>query len=354
MNVKVGIVGCGGIALAQHIPSLISMDNVEVVAVCDILPERAEKVGEKSSAKHIFTDYNDLIAFKEVDMIDICTPNYLHAPIAIKAMEAGKHVFCEKPDAISLEEAIQMKEVSERTGKHLMVVRNNRFGTHSQFIKKYITEGKCGDIYAGRCGWIRRRGIPGKGGWFTTAKLSGGGPLIDLGVHMIDLAMWFMGNPVPVTVSGSTYNKFAGESSTESDSENAKFGDAVESGTFDVEDLAIGMIRFDNGACLHLEFSWASNIESECNFIELRGSKAGIKWHNGKSIIYTEESGALVDISPSLPAGISSHHKNLEHFISDVIIDGKQPIFEPIQGVNMVKILTALYESARLQREIVL
>jgi predicted dehydrogenase len=199
-----------------------------------------------------------------------------------------------------------------------------------------------GEIYAGRCGWQRRRGIPGKGGWFTTKAQSGGGPLIDLGVHMIDLAMWLMGNPTPVAVSGCTFCKFA--DTDVSDSVNSKFGDKVEDGTFDVEDLAMGFIRFDNGACLQIEFSWASNVEKEQNFVELRGTKAGASWPNLK--IFGEEYGSTMDLIPAVqPKEFNGHGRNLEHFV-DVLQGRAEPAFVPQQGVNMIGILTAMYESA--------
>ena len=206
-----------------------------------------------------------------------------------------------------------------------------------------------GEIYCGRCGWQRRRGIPGKGGWFTTKAQSGGGPLIDLGVHMIDLAVWLMGNPTPISVSANTYTKFA--DSDTSDSENSKFGDANSQGTFDVEDLAMGMIRFDNGAVLQIEFSWASNIKVENRFVELRGTKAGLKWEGNDVEFFTEDDGQLLDIIPKGNMDSNGHKKNIQNFI-DVITEGAEPVFKPSQGVDMIKILCAIYESAEKGREI--
>ena len=284
-----------------------------------------------------------MLELEGLDAVDICTPNYLHSIIAVDALNHGLHVFCEKPDAVNVEEALKMKNAAEKNDRVLMVMRNNRYAPDSQYLKKYIEDGKLGEIYAGRCGWQRRRGIPGKGGWFTTKEQSGGGPLIDLGVHMIDLAMWLMGNPTPVTVSGSTYRKFA--DNDVSDSVNSNFGDKNAEGTFDVEDLAMGFIRFDNGACLQIEFSWASNIEKENIFVELRGTKAGASWPNLK--IFTEEYGNTVDVIPNVavPAHRDDHGANLRHFIE--VLQGKaEPAFVPQQGVNMIRILRAMYESA--------
>ena len=234
-----------------------------------------------------------------------------------------------------------------------MVMRNNRYMQISSFMKKYIEDGKVGEIYAARCGWQRRRGIPGKGGWFTTKAQSGGGPLIDLGVHMIDLTMWLMGNPRPVAVSGCTYSKFA--DTDVSDSPESKFGEKAASGTFDVEDLAMGFIRFDNGACLQIEFSWASNIEQEQRFFELRGTKAGAKWSSktNKLAIYGEEYGSTMDYLPNIDntKGVQIHEANLRHF-ADVVLNGTEPMFVPQQGINMVKILEAIYQSAATSKEV--
>ena len=260
-KLKIGIIGAGGIVMWSHLPGYANMDNVEIVAICDIKIEKAKAMAEKYNIPQIFENYKDLLALPELDAVDICTPNYLHSIIAVEALERGLHVFCEKPDAVSVSEVEKMQAAAEKSGKVLMVMRNNRYMPISSFTKKYIADGNMGEIYAARCGWQRRRGIPGKGGWFTTKEQSGGGPLIDLGVHMIDLTMWLMGSPKPVAVTGCTYCKFA--DTDVSDSTESKFGEKSSSGTFDVEDLAMGFIRFENGACLQIEFSWASNIEAE-------------------------------------------------------------------------------------------
>ena len=354
-KIKVGLIGCGAISRWSRIPAYTEeLQNAEVIATCDIIPERAESAAKALGAKHTFTDYRDLLALKEVDMIDICGPNILHSEAAIAGLNAGKHVFTEKPDAISVSEVLKMQAAAEKSGKHLMSMRNNRYVAASVFLKDYINQGNCGELYAGRCGWLRRRGIPGFGGIFTQKAISGGGPLIDLGVHMIDLAIWFMGNPRPVAVSGSTFTKFA-DNYGASDSEHAQFGDANDSGIFDVEDLCMGFIKFDNGACLQLEFSWASNIEEEVGFVEMRGTKAGFKWGNkpgtGTVDLYTEDAVVHKPMLTPLPM---AHTCNLAHFIDDVIIGGMKPNFVPQDGVDMIKILEGLYKSAETGREVVL
>ncbi|MCQ2480717.1 MAG: Gfo/Idh/MocA family oxidoreductase [Clostridia bacterium] len=349
---KVGLIGCGGIAKAAHIPAYLLEKRAEVVAVCDIRPERAEFARSKffKNAK-TYTDYKELLKNEEVDYVDICTPNYLHSIIAVDALNAGKHVLCEKPDAVSVEEALKMKAAADANGKRLMVIRNNRYMDSSKKVKALADEGYFGDFYAGRCGWVRRRGIPGKGGWFTTKEQSGGGPLIDLGVHMIDLAIYFMGNPKPVAVSGNTFCKFA--NADDSDSVHSKFGDRVEGGTFDVEDLAMGFIRFDNGAVLQIEFSWASNIKKEYRFVELRGEKAGVSWTDGIAELHYEKNGKMKNEKVKANIVKLPHKENISHFI-DVLNGEADPIFVPEQGIDMIKILSAIYESAKTGREVIL
>ena len=174
---NVGIVGCGGISRWAHYPFYKNDKRVKVVAVCDIIKERAEGfVRDCYPEAADYTDYRDLVAREDIDCVDICTPNYLHSEIAVAAFAHGKNVFSEKPDAVSPEKAIAMKEAAEKAGKLLMVMRNNRFADASAYMKKYIEAGRMGEIYAGRCAWQRRRGIPGKGGWFTTKEHRGPSP----------------------------------------------------------------------------------------------------------------------------------------------------------------------------------
>ena len=174
-KIRIGMIGIGGMG-GHHFGCLIRNPRMEVVATCDIIRERAENAAKQIGLadEHVYTDFKEMIDNEELDAIDIATPNYWHSIIAVYALDRGLHVFCEKPDAVSVEEATKMKDAAERNGKVLMCMRNNRYYTNSAYLKKYIENGGCGEIYCGRCGWIRRRGIPGRGGWFTTKALSGG------------------------------------------------------------------------------------------------------------------------------------------------------------------------------------
>ncbi len=351
---RIAMIGCGGIS-KTHLKGYCNMrDLVELVAFCDLIPERASDNANRYGTPDapVYVEFEKLIADREklgLDAVDICTSNKFHSIIAVAALNAGLNVFCEKPDAVDVTEVLKMKEASEKSGKLLMVMRNNRYLLTSAYLKKYIEAGKMGEIYAARCGWQRRRGVPDNRDWFCTKSESGGGPLIDLGVHMIDLTMWLMGNPTPVSVSACAYNKIAGKAAAPGSIYEGKFP------TYDVEDLAMGFIRFDNGACLQIEFSWASNIEKEMRFVELRGTKAGSKWDSdeNKLKIFTEADGVTVDFIPGIKneKGVQIHEANLRHF-ADCLLNGTEPMFVPQQGVNMVKILRAIYQSAEEGREI--
>lgn len=348
-KIKTAIVGCGGIAANAHLPGIQGLENAEVAAICDINPSKLgpfeEKIGYSVPK---FTDYREMLEKVKPEVVHVCTPNYTHAEITAASLLAGANVLCEKPDAMTAEEAERMKEARDKSGKVLMVMRNNRFLDASDVVRSLIKEGKTGELYTGRCGWIRRRGIPGAGGWFTTKAQSGGGPLIDLGVHFIDLAMYFMGSPKPVAVSGCTYRKFA--DSTISDSVHSQFGEKVENGTFDVEDLAIGFIRFEDGRSLQIEFSWASNIKEEKNFVELRGEKLGFTICNDRLSVYGEEGGALTDTEVRVGPNFG-HTRYIRHFY-DVAYNGAQPVYDIEEGIDMIRILNAMYESAATGREV--
>lgn len=339
-KLRMAIVGCGSIACSAHASNYDHIDNIEIVAVCDIKPERTAFIkGKYRSCADAWetTDYMDIANCPDIDAVDICTPNYLHSIIAIAMLNSGKHVLTEKPDAMTTAEVVAMKEAADKNGRVLMAMRNNRFTAAAIYARKAIADGECGEFYAGRCGWIRRRGVPGDGSWFSDKSKSGGGPLIDLGVHMIDLAIFLMGNPKPVAVSGSTYRRL-----TQSKPEFI----------FDVEELAMGFIKFDNGACLHIDFSWATNIPHETRFVELRGEKAGIQIENDVLRVFGEKFGQ--EYNEQINArGEYGHCVAIRHF-ADVVLNGAEPIFTPDQGIEMIKILNALYESAETGKEVLL
>lgn len=347
-KLKLGVVGTGNIYKGAHAPAWNAHREVEIAAFCDVNEGAAAALAKEHGTARVYTDYREMLVKEEIDMIDVTTPNLFHSEISIAALEAGKHVFCEKPDAVNPLEAQKMADEAKQSGKILMAMRNNRFRPASQFLKKYIEHGHMGDIYTGRCGWQRRWGMAPVG-WFTNKALSGGGPLIDLGVHFIDLSIWLMGSPRPVSVVGAAYNKFGDKHlersrSTHPSPEHPAF-------IYDVEDLASGFIRFDNGASLQIEFSWASHIEEEKTFLELRGSEAGIDFTNNQLKLFTEIGGTPCDIMPKLPPDNQGHTANINHFV-DCVQRRAEPIILPEFGVDMIKILSAIYASAESGSEV--
>ncbi|RXT15360.1 Gfo/Idh/MocA family protein [Ammoniphilus sp. CFH 90114] len=348
--VKLGMIGAGGIARTAHYRALTQLkDEVQVVAVADVAIEAAQQLAREFGIEQAFSNYQDLLTIEEMDAVLITVPNFLHSPVANDSMQAGKHVLCEKPMAINASEAEKMLEVKRKTGKHLMLALNNRFRKDIQHLKGLVERGEFGEIYHAKCGWMRRAGIPGWGGWFTTMSQSGGGPLIDIGVHMLDLALYLMGNPKPVSVVGSTYQKFGDLKHAG----NRVWNVANPKGTFDVEDFATAFIRLDLGATLTLDVSWAANIEKENVFLNLIGTKSGASVNNDLgTVLYSEQSGILQNIHPHI--SFDDHQARLamwKHFLH-CVRTGEEPQSTPEQGMFINKILDAIYQSSELKKEI--
>lgn len=347
-KVGIGVIGVGIGRL--HLEGYAMCPEAEVVAVCDANEERAKATAEEFGVKNVFTDYEKMLAMDGIDAVSVCTPNFLHAPMATAAFEAGKHVICEKPLAMNPKDGEAMLAASKKAGKLFMTAFNNRFRGDTQILKKMIENGELGEIYYGKTGWLRRKGIPGMGGWFTQKSKSGGGPLIDIGVHMLDLAMWLMGNPKAVTVTGSTYAEFGPKGEGQS-----SYGLTADSkGTFDVEDLASAFIRMDNGSTLVLEASWASQIKEDVLYTTLMGTKGGADVSplaGAKGLaVYKDMCGTSVDITPSFPEQ-AGHHMEIKHWV-DCLVNGTKLISTGEHGLEVVRILDGIYRSAAEKREI--
>jgi len=341
-TLRIGTIGAGWVAQDCHMRSYREVADVELVAACDTNPKTRKRTEERWGIR-TYKDWADMLAAEKLDAVSVCTPNSFHALAAVDAMRAGCHVLCEKPMCITGREADRMVETAKATKRVLMVAFNQRFNSDSQLLKSMIEKGDLGDIYYAKTQWLRRRGIPGAGGWFTTKKLSGGGPLIDLGVHMLDLTMWMMGNPKPVTVSGAAFSEF-------------RRLVPKKSGTFDVEDMAAGFVRFANGASLTIEASWASNVKKEIVSTQLFGDKGGVLMgHNldsGKSLeIFAERDGALVDIAPMPGRNVDSYVAEVSHFI-ECIRKRKTPLATGQHGRYVTKIIEGLYKSSDRGREV--
>lgn len=340
--VKVGIIGAGSIGKI-HVKSFKAVPDAEIAALVDIDRAEAEKVAKENDIPKVYTDYKEMLKDETIDAVSICTPNYLHAPMTIDALEAGKHVLCEKPMTVNGELAQKMVDTAKRTGKTLMVALCWRFSQEMQTLKQIVEDGTLGEIYYAKAGILRTEGIPGMGGWFTTKEKSGGGPLMDLAPHFLDLAAWFMGFPKPVSVKGFSYAKIGPKGKGK-----GGWATPVEGGTFDVEDLAGGLIRFENGASLLIEMSWATYIREDVSYIDLIGDKGGA--HLWPFTVTTEVHGKRVDITPKVRGG-DTYKAEAEHFV-ECIKTGKKPLPTGEDGLYSVKIIEAIYRSAKEGREV--
>lgn len=343
----VGIVGAGGISEA-HLQAIKMEPRVYVKAIADISLSSARMQAEKYLIPHVYSDYHEMFEKDFIDIVIICTPNFLHAPIAIEALKAGKHVLTEKPMTIDVESAIEMKRIADQNGKILMVAQNNRFHGETLLLKRLIQQKKLGNIYHAKTAWMRRNGIPGWGSWFTQKHLSGGGSLIDIGVHMLDLALWLMDFPKPVAVMGRTFDIFGPHKQ-----KIAQWGQVNENGFFNVEDFAYGFIDFENGSSLILESSWASHIKEDQAYVKLYGDKGGAEFDllNKRAVLYTDNGHEPINTLLKPPAE-DDRYNTLKNFI-DVIDGTSQQICKPDESILIQQILHAIYQSAETKEMII-
>ncbi len=341
-TIRIGVIGLG--IGSGHAQRFAALPGCEVVAIADTNPVRLEERGEKISGAARYTDPMKMLREVALDAVVVATPNKFHAPLTLAALRKNCHVFCEKPMAMNVAQAQAMKTAAVNARRRLMINFSYRFMPMSVALKRQVDAGVVGHIYFGRTVWHRQRGMPGFGGWFGNKELAGGGPLIDLGVHRIDLALWLMGHPEPVSIMGSTYNKIAGRIAREQNKH------------FSVEDLAGGLVKFRNGATLIVEASWALNIgEPEHMMTTLYGDKGSITQRNVgggyqfQAELLTEENGCLFHKTLANPNfTVPSAY---EEFIA-AIRENREPSAGADDGIRVQKILDGLYRSAAKGREV--
>jgi predicted dehydrogenase len=341
-KIKVGIVGCGGIASKRHFPGFAMQPDVEIAAVCDVNIDCARALADQYKAKHVFSNYEELVAVDELDAVSVCTPNFMHMPPAVAALKAGKHVLVEKPIGRNAAEAQAIVDAARESGKKLMVAQCYRFRSDSQALKRFIDGGAMGEIYYASVQAIRRRGIP-SWGVFTDKEKQGGGPLIDMGVHILDCAMWLIGHPKPVAASGAAYTKFGNRPGLV-----GKWG-PWDHTNFTVEDFAAGFVRFDNGATLTIESSFASNIEKDALNLSILGTEGGCQFDPLR--IFREEHGTLVDLTPVYLPTVDIFHAEIRAFVDCIVNDTESPVTGE-QALHVAKILDAIYESSERGAEV--
>lgn len=354
-KVRVGIIGCGGIANGKHMPSLSKVEDAEMVAFCDIIRERAEEAKHKFGSEQaaVYENYLDLLKDPTIETVHVCTPNDSHAEISIAAMEAGKHVMCEKPMAKTAADARRMLEAAKRTGMKLSIGYQNRFRSDASFLNDACRKDELGEVYFAKAHAIRRRAVP-TWGVFLDEEKQGGGPLIDIGTHALDLALWMMDNYKPKVVLGRAYHKL-------SQTENAAnaFG-PWDPKQFTVEDSAFAMITMENGATIMLESSWALNtLDVDEAKVSLSGTKAGADMKGGLRINGEENSRLYVkDIQfdgggVAFFSGTAEDPGELEaRSWIDCVKNDKQPVVTPEQALVVSEILEAVYESSRTGKAI--
>ncbi|MDR6227453.1 Gfo/Idh/MocA family protein [Desmospora profundinema] len=338
---RLGMIGAGSISEA-HMKAMGQERRVRLCAVADLHEEAARKRAESYGCSTVYRDYRKMLEQEQLDAVVLCLPNHLHEQVAVQAMDAGCHVLCEKPLSTDAASARRMERHARFTGRTLMVAQNNRFRADSRLLKHLITHQRLGEVYHAKAGWIRRNGIPGWGSWFTNREQAGGGPLIDIGVHMLDLTLWLLNFPRPVSVFGQTYNRFGPSKKGQS-----SWGTVVKEGRFDVEDSAVALIRFESGLTLALDASWASHIAEDRAYVDLWGGEGGaaLDLNRHHLRLFHEEAGVPVD-SEMTPPPQDDRSTLLSHWIG--VMEGiEEPICTAEQGIEVLRILDAIYESSR-------
>ncbi|GLO68208.1 MULTISPECIES: Gfo/Idh/MocA family oxidoreductase [Oceanobacillus] len=348
--IQVGIIGCGGIAFGKHLPSLTKLEHVNIVAFCDIDKEKAERAAKEYGAEDAVTyeDYIQLIEKSPVEVVHVCTPNNSHAEISIAALRGGKHVMCEKPMAKTVEEAQAMVDAAKKYNKKLTIGYNNRFRPDSQYLKKICQRGDLGDIYFAKAHAIRRRAVP-TWGVFLDEEKQGGGPLIDIGTHALDLTLWMMDNYEPKSVMGTTHHQLGKKKDA------ANPWGPWNPNEFTVEDAAFGFITMKNGATIILESSWALNSldvdEAKCS---LSGTEGGADMKEGLRL-HGEDLGELYTKKVNLgPGGVAFYDGDTESDAElearmwiESIINEEEATVLPKEALVVTQILEAIYQSAK-------
>lgn len=346
-KIKIGLIGAGNIGNV-HLHSFQKLsDECEIAAIADVNGALAESRAAEYGIPLVAKSPEHLID-SEVDAVVIAVPNRFHAPLAIRALESGKHVLLEKPMAVHAEAAKEIVRVQQKTGKTLMLAHQMRFETAAMQVKTLVERGELGRIYTAKAGWLRRKGIPGWGGWFTRKAQSGGGPLIDIGVHMLDLALHLMGDPKPVAVFGSTYAEFGPRKRG-----IGNWGTPDWNGYYDVEDYATALIKMEDGSSLSLEVSWAvHNVTDESPFVELMGTEGGASLRGMRGKLLTEKSDLPQDLPLAAPADDEGSRVRMSRHFLKSVKTGSEPITSAMSGLTNTLVLDAIYASSQTGHEV--
>ncbi|MBE6731119.1 MAG: Gfo/Idh/MocA family oxidoreductase [Ruminococcaceae bacterium] len=349
-KVVIAVVGCGRIANAAHFPAFQQMDNIRIKYACDLIESKAQLVKEKfDKVENVITDYKVALSDAEVDVVYVLTPNYAHYTITMDALDAGKHVFCEKPITINYALSCEMAEKANKLGKMLNIGVCNRYHKSVEMLEEMNRDGKFGNLYHVYCSFRNFRSIPGLGGAFTTKEQSGGGALIDWGVHFLDLILYILGGAKLKTLTADAYSEMAKDmKSYKYRSMWAEDTADVENGTNDVEDFIAGHIRTDK-ASISFNGAWAQNIDKDEMFIDFLGDKCGARLIYGKKFeLYCGDTLETITFDYDIPDMYLCEDKA---FIESTITGVKNR--NHIDNIlESAKLLDYLYQSADKKEEI--
>jgi predicted dehydrogenase len=340
---KVGIIGAGGVVRQFHLPGWAALSNVSVLALADLNKAAAAPLAHQYGVPNVFTDYRELLRM-DIDAVDICTPNVSHAPIVREALEAGKHVLCEKPLAVTAREVRELGGLADRAGRVLMTAQHHRFSSPSLAAKQWCSQGNLGDTYHARVRAMRRATLPTSPG-FIDRRLSGGGPCMDIGVHALDLCLWLMDFPAPARVSGAAKANFA-----KGHRIPGMWGE-WDRGLFSVEDFAAGFVHFENGATLVLETAWLGHQqEIEDMSCQVFGLDGGLKWPSTE--FASVQGGVFAQGTLTHPWKIDQPHTEVQRAFQDCVVNGKPSPVPWRETHKVIAILEAIYASQEQGREI--
>lgn len=330
-NLRIGLVGVGAAAQINHIPALKRMEGVEITALCDRDPEKAARVAQKFGIPRAHQRFDDLLADEEIDAVDLCTPNYLHSPMATAALEAGKHVLCERPLARSADEAAAMIKAAKKADRVLMCAVQHRYRPDAMLLKKFVEKGDLGEIFFAKAGWLRQRTEWDSDEWRRQKRESGGGVVLDLGFQMLDLSLWMMGSPKVESVTASLHRQRKGE----------------------VEDSATAFLRLESGATLTLELTWGLLMEKDFAYVNLFGSGGAallnpLRIHKGMH-------GSLVNVTPTMETSRNQYKHSIDaqlsHF-AEVLRKGVKPTGTAEEILPVMELMDAIYRSAEQGKEV--
>ena len=346
-TLKVGVIGVGGIA-GTHFPGWKESPHAEVIALSDLVPETLERVGQAQGVDLLYEKGEDLIANKDIDIVDICTPNMYHTPLAVAALKAGKHVLCEKPLAPTPRDIQKMIAARDESGKMLMTAQHFRYQGTAQALKAELDKGILGDVYHARSWVLRRSAAPTRPG-FILKQHSGGGPCIDIGVHILDLTLWMMGHPKPVSVVGVTQDKLAHQPGAFSN-----WGGPIPK-EFDVEEFAAAFVHFANGATLVIEVSWLLHHKTQGEDMQmwLYGDKGGAHWPSNELLFSNNETRQLMNMQLQNAAGGEPHARECIAFAEAIVDKAPSPV-PAEQSLDVIAILDGLYRSAKTGKQVAL